>query len=470
MSRRILRRYYAQKQKKHALFFSLCLHGIAALVFAIFFLKGLSMEIEDNFAVELIYKTETHRQPVIKKKRIEIPPTPTVKTPTTFTAADLSSQRKAVAPVGLVANRSAPALLNTPSEDIPDYKQLAPSPATILDVKSPLTPYPSGTTTGNGTGPGKKDGTGTGAVGVPKGKGSGSGGLGGAAKAGNTGQDAATSVLETLITSYADEIGNKLGSVIDESDGVVRGHIRLIRLKHAMSDWWQDPTAIPALLKWIREHNPSLTADMSYAGGALPLTDARIMDAPLLIMTGHDQAMSVSYSKLKDRNTQATSFSEAERAALRKYILEHNGMLFFDYCGSGGNEKSFANIVENELRQVFPEYPLTTLDNLRLDIFRCYFELTKTPVGGSVFWGTGYKGGNHKWRHLKGIFVPGKHGKDRLGVIFCHLDYLCSMETVDIDSRAPLASRRSSDVYRFMVNMFIYQMRQRTGMRQRTEK
>ena len=30
MSRRILRRYYAQERKKRALFFSLCLHGIAA--------------------------------------------------------------------------------------------------------------------------------------------------------------------------------------------------------------------------------------------------------------------------------------------------------------------------------------------------------------------------------------------------------------------------------------------------------
>ena len=75
------------------------------------------MEIEDNFAVELIYKTETHRQPVIKKKKIEIPPTPTVKTPTTFIAADLSSQREAVAPVGPigpVVDRSAPALLTHP--------------------------------------------------------------------------------------------------------------------------------------------------------------------------------------------------------------------------------------------------------------------------------------------------------------------------------------------------------------------
>ena len=98
---------------------------------------------------------------------------------------------------------------------------------------------------------------------------------------------------------------------------------------------------------------------------------------------------------------------------------------------------------------------------MRHDIFNCYFKLTKTPIGGSFFWGTGYEGGNVKWRHLKGIHVPGKHGKQRLAVIFCPLDYLCAMETAEVDSRAPLASRRSSDVYRFMTNMFVYQMRQR---------
>ena len=266
--------------------------------------------------------------------------------------------------------------------------------------------------------------------------------------------------IPDTIGSYKDEIGDKLGSIIDEEDGIVRGHIRLIRLKHQMSDWWQDPTAIPSLIKWLRDHARSITADMKYAGGALPLTDARIMDAPLVIMTGHDQAMSVSYQRLTDRNSQASGFTDAERAALRKYILDYNGMLFFDYCGDGGNEKSFANLVETELRTVFPEYPMKTLD-VHHEIFQSYFKLKKTPVGGSAFWGTGYQGGNVKWRNLKGILVPGRLGKPRLAVVFCQLDYLCSMETAEIDSRAPLASRRSSDVYRFMTNMFIYQMRQR---------
>lgn len=109
---------------------------------------------------------------------------------------------------------------------------------------------------------------------------------------------------------------------------------------------------------------------MDYEGGALPLTDNRIMDAPLVIMTGHDQAMSVSYQQLADCNSQASGFTDAERAALRKYILDHNGMLFFDYCGDGGNEKSFAHLAENELREVFPEYPMKTLDDIRHEVFQ----------------------------------------------------------------------------------------------------
>ena len=340
---------------------------------------------------------------------------------------------------------------------------LAPSPASILtptDVSSPTIERGSGEVEGGDAV------LGSGKSGEIVGQRSGGSGesFGILTESGGGGEDAFGEGIPETLGSYKAEIGDKLGSIIDEEDGIVRGHIRLIRLQHQMSDWWQDPTAIPSLIKWLREHTPAITADMQYAGGALPLTDNRIMDAPLVIMTGHDQAMSGAYQRLKDRNSQASGFTDAERAALRKYILDYNGMLFFDYCGDGGNEKSFANLVETELREVFPEYPMKTLE-VRHEVFQSYFQLKKTPVGGSTFWGTGYKGGNAKWRYIKGMLVPGRLGKPRLAVVFCPLDYLCSMETAEVDSRAPLASRRSSDVYRFMTNMFIYQMRQRADNR-----
>ena len=276
---------------------------------------------------------------------------------------------------------------------------LAPSPESILtpaDVGSPTIERGSGEVEGGdavlGSGKGGE------IVGQRSGGSGESFGL--LTESGGGGQDAFGEGIPETLGGYKSEIGDKLGSIIDEADGIVRGHIRLIRLKHQMSDWWQDPTAIPSLIKWLREHTPTITADMQYAGGALPLTDNRIMDAPLVIMTGHDQAMSVSYKRLKNRNSQASGFTDAERAALRKYILDYNGMLFFDYCGDGGNEKSFANLVETELRTVFPEYPMKTLDDIRHEIFQSYYKLKKTPVGGSASWGTGYKGGNTKWRHI----------------------------------------------------------------------
>ena len=455
MNTRLAEKYYAKKRRNMALFFSLIVHVIAIILTAVLVLKPkIEQIIENSIAVEFVQPQQHQRTQVPKK----IARTVKRKHPT---AAPSISSAAAKLPT---ASRSAiPRITDTPTLEAPPLStaaDLIPSPETILpptDVNSPTIERGSGEIEGGDAVLGSGN---SGKIVRQQSGGSGTS-LGNLTQSGGGGQDGLGEGIPETLGSYRDEIGDKLGSIIDEEDGIVRGHIRLIRLKHQMSDWWQDPTAIPSLIKWLREHTPSITADMKYAGGALPLTDNRILDAPLVIMTGHDQAMSASYQRLADRNSQASGFTDAERAALRKYILDYNGMLFFDYCGNGGNEKSFANLVETELRNVFPEYPLKTLDDIRHEIFQSYFTLKKTPVGGSAFWGTGYKGGNTKWRHIKGILVPGRLGKSRLAVVFCPLDYLCSMETAEVDSRAPLASRRSSDVYRFMTNMFIYQMRQR---------
>ena len=70
-----------------------------------------------------------------------------------------------------------------------------------------------------------------------------------------------------------------IGGIIKGSGNDLKGHIRIICLKHSLSDWWQDPTAIPSLIQWIETWTP-IRADMSFAGGSLPLTDPKIMDAP----------------------------------------------------------------------------------------------------------------------------------------------------------------------------------------------
>ena len=455
MNTRLAEKYYAKKRRNMALFFSLIVHVIAIILTAVLVLKPkIEQIIENSIAVEFV-QPQQHQRTQLPKKIVR-----TVKRKHPTAAPSISS---AAAKLPTASRSAIPRITDTPTLEAPPLStaaDLIPSPETILpptDVNSPTIERGSGEIEGGDAVLGSGN---SGKIVRQQSGGSGTS-LGNLTQSGGGGQDGLGEGIPETLGSYRDEIGDKLGSIIDEEDGIVRGHIRLIRLKHQMSDWWQDPTAIPSLIKWLREHTPSITADMKYAGGALPLTDSRIMDAPLVIMTGHDQAMSASYQRLADRNSQASGFTDAERAALRKYILDYNGMLFFDYCGNGGNEKSFANLVETELRNVFPEYPMKTLDDIRHEIFQSYFQLKKTPVGGSAFWGTGYKGGNTKWRHIKGILVPGRLGKPRLAVVFCPLDYLCSMETAEIDSRAPLASRRSSDVYRFMTNMFIYQMRQR---------
>lgn len=369
---RFLKKALRSKRRKQSLYISVALHLIGiALIF--YFVKPPPDPIEYAVHVDILPPPKRTMQP--KKPEIKKVDTPTHSAISVAQVKNMPSRSG-----GLPVVTNTPRLAPPPLETI---TQLAPSPQSLLaetDLNTPEIGLGSGQGV-DGVGLSKR---GTGAGVAPKGRGSGQGILSNATKEGTQGELLLTP--DTLITSQKDDIGDKLGSTIDESDGIVRGHIRLIRLKHQLSDWWQDPTAIPSLIKWLLANQPNITADMDYMGGALELTDKKIMDAPLVIMTGHDIAMSTKYSQLKNRNTQAARFTDVERAALRKYIIDHNGMLFFDYCGTGGNEVSFANIVETELREIFPEYPMETLKDTRHDIFQCYFKLKKTPVGGSFFW------------------------------------------------------------------------------------
>ena len=240
----------------------------------------------------------------------------------------------------------------------------------------------------------------------------------------------------------------KLGGILEGTGNELRGHIRLIRLKHSLSDWWQDPTAIPSLIKWLEDHTP-IRADMDFAGGALQLTDPQILDAPLIIMTGHDKDITVSRQLAKDGPLQ-TGFTSEERAALRKYILEKGGMLFFDDCGFNG---LFAHIVADELRQIFPEYPLEILPHDH-EIYSIHYHLPKPPTGGDVFWGNENNAQPTQFRFQKGITID-----NRLAVVYNRKDYMCAMETAEIESRTMLRLRRSTDVYRFMSNLLIYALK-----------
>lgn len=240
----------------------------------------------------------------------------------------------------------------------------------------------------------------------------------------------------------------QLGGILAGTGSEMRGHIRLIRLKHSLSDWWQDPTAIPALIQWLEDYT-SIRADMNFEGGALPLTNPQIMDAPLIIMTGHDKDITVGRGLAKDGPLQM-GFTPQERAALRKYIVERGGMLFFDDCGFNG---LFAHIVADELQTIFPEYPLKIIPHDHA-LYNIYYNLPKPPTGGDVFWRNENNAQPTQFPYQKGITI-----NDRLAVVYNRKDYMCAMETAEIESRTMLRLRRSTDVYRFMSNLLIYALK-----------
>ena len=250
---------------------------------------------------------------------------------------------------------------------------------------------------------------------------------------------------------------DELGAILSGEGKDISGHIRLIRLKHSLSDWWQDPTALPSFMKWLRD-NTRIRADMKYKGGSLRLTEPEIQDAPLIFMTGHDKDITVGRGLAKD-GPLLDGFSTEERAALRKYIIDRGGMLFFDDCGFNG---LFAQQVALELGKVFPEYPLKDIPHNH-EIYKLYYQLPLPPRGGDVFWsapgaaqGAGgvYRAISSKFAYQKGITIG-----SRLAVVYNRKDYLCSMETAEVDSRARLRDRRSPDVHRFMTNLLVYAMK-----------
>lgn len=92
------------------------------------------------------------------------------------------------------------------------------------------------------------------------------------------------------ITTVPDD---KLGAILEGERSDIQGHIRFVRLIHSLAGWWQDSTALPSFMNWL-SGNTRLTADMKLGGGAMRMTDPRILDAPIIVMTGHDKELTTS--------------------------------------------------------------------------------------------------------------------------------------------------------------------------------
>lgn len=247
-------------------------------------------------------------------------------------------------------------------------------------------------------------------------------------------------------------IDDKLGGMLTGKGNDVAGHIRLIRVKHGLSDWWQDPTALTGLVDWLNK-NTRIHADMKVSGGVLSLDDPKTLESPLLIITGHDRSVTLEHNLTQPERTGgklASALTESEKAGLRRYLMEKGGMIFFDDCGFKG---LFADEFKSVLREVLPEYPIENIARTD-ELFSCYYTLAGPPRGSEMFWGSENEGKGVVFPYLQGIRIG-----TRLAVIFSRKDYLCAIETVEIPSHTQLRYRYSPEVYKFMTNLVVYAMK-----------
>ena len=425
-----------RKRKQRALIIASVFHAIALI--ALWWFTNPTYPIEDAIHIEMVNEILEERQ-VQKPKRV------IRQRDNKVSAPPLSSARvKIDVPIAKGLETNAPKGLTSVSP--------VASLTDPIDAQAPLSTV-EGTETPKGIGR-ATEGVSAGAavkgqgIGRPQGNGS---GFDSFRKEKGIGK-VPTATPSGDLTARVDD--SALGGILEGNAQSPSGHIRIIRLKHSLSDWWQDPTAIPSFAKWLVE-NTQMRVDMTYAGGSLPLTDDRILNAPMVIMTGHDTDIAVG-RELNKEGPLAEGFTSHERAQLRKYIIERKGMLFYDDCGFNGN---LAAIVQNEIQRTFPEYPLNNIDHTH-EIYTIYYQLPRPPRGGDVFWHNvnqgdsgGYFATESQFKFHKGITI-----NRRLAVLFNRKDYLCTMETAEVGSRALLRMRRSSDVHRFMTNLLIYQM------------
>jgi hypothetical protein len=179
-------------------------------------------------------------------------------------------------------------------------------------------------------------------------------------------------------------------------------------------------------------------------GGAVSLTDPKLSKAPLVFFTGHDPAIVKSRNLMRGGERIKGRFSEAEREALRRYLVEDGGFIFFDNCGVRISSRSLTRVFLSQLRQVMPEYSLDRIPNDH-EIYSNYYEMNGPPAGFDIFWW-----GTHAPRRnfLEGITIA-----DHLGVLISERDYMCSMESVSLPTRAVTYS---PGVYRFCTNVVVY--------------
>ena len=262
-------------------------------------------------------------------------------------------------------------------------------------------------------------------------------------------REALSDVVEKIVLGN-DEVlplpkGDPGGRVIGRGKDI-RGVFRFTRIRHTLSDWWADASALNALTKWLNERT-KIKTDMNVEGGAVKLTDANLLKTPLVFMTGHDPSLVRSRNLFGGRYGVGridNRFSEAEAAGLRRYLVEKGGFLVFDDCGVNAPMQAMVRLFLAQMRYVMPEYQIERIANTH-EVYNNYYEMGGPPIGFDIFWwGTRPP----KRNYLEGVSVG-----NRLSVIVVRRDYMCAMETVSYPTRSV---HYSPGVYRFMTNVVVY--------------
>ena len=446
MLTRMEKRHLRRQQRRRALLVALVLHGIAVIMVSVWFLNQRIEQSDDKLYAEIMVQAFQRTQVRRDMPRPRPKPQPRVVQRVQDGRNGISSRMPNPVSLDPISplEEETPVVQETPL-DVPsaleNVSRLAPSPESVLSQSQLDGTALSGGSPAEGLvttrGTGGSGGAGVGERGTER-SGFGNFSKGAGSGAGISDLSEGFGKLPTL----KDDIGNKLGGILKGTGAELKAHIRIIRLKHSLSDWWQDPTAIPSLIKWLQDNSSAISADISFAGGALPLTDPRILDAPLIIMTGHDVKMTSDRNLMRDGMKMTPGFTTEERAMLRKYVLERGGTLFFDDCGF---KSGLARIVEEELRQIFPEYALEKLPHDH-EIYKLFFTLHKPPEGGEVFWENENNAQPTKFKSTEPYTSHARQAEgkpqilvfkdsqgilrttNRLGVFFNRKDYLCAME------------------------------------------
>jgi len=183
-------------------------------------------------------------------------------------------------------------------------------------------------------------------------------------------------------------------------------------------DWATDQNDINNLLAWMQTKLKITFSCEEKKLSEVPLDSERL---PILYRTGHH----------------AFSFTDAERQALREYVLK-GGFIIFDACCG---RKEFADSVRKELAAIFPERPLKKLAPDH-PLYRCYYDVPLvhyTPAAG-----------------IAGAAPPPLEGIDigcRTAVVFSPYDLSCGW---DMHTHKTCAGVVSEDALKLGANLIAY--------------